>query len=74
MKKNIILLFPALGLISCTAHHLATADKAYERMAYSKATCSYEKVLQVSKDRDAALRAADAYHRQNNLEKAADWY
>lgn len=74
MKKQTLFLLPAFALFSCTAHHMATADKAYDRMAYAQATCSYEKVMRNSGDRDAALRMADAYNRQNKLDKAADWY
>ena len=74
MKNKTLVILPMMVLASCTAHHMATADRAYERMAYAKATCGYEKALQHSNDRNAALRAADAYHRQNKLEKAADWF
>jgi peptidoglycan-associated lipoprotein len=74
MKKHIPLLFPVFALFSCTAHHMATADKAYDRMAYAKATSSYEKAMRKSSDRDAALRMADACHRQNRSNDAAKWY
>ncbi len=74
MKKQLLFLVPVFALFSCTAHHMATADKAYDRMAYAKASCSYEKAMRKSEDRDAALRTADAYDRQNKLDKAADWY
>ena len=78
MRMNIshktFLLLSIVGLSSCAQHHLVTADKAYARMAYDKAACSYEKAFKHIDDRDAALRAADAYNQQNELAKAADWY
>lgn len=74
MNKNLILLLPAFALGSCAKQHLVTADKAYDRMAYAKAVCSYEKALSATDDREAALRAADAYRRINELPKAGDWY
>src|SRR5690606_9115849 len=73
-KKHLLLLIPVSALFSCTAHHMATADKAYERMAFSKAACNYEKVLHKNGDREAAIRAAESYQRQNDHAKAADWY
>lgn len=74
MKKTLLLLLPALLLGSCARHHLATADKDHERMAYARAVRNYEKALPVLQDRDAALRAADAYQRMNMHGKAAEWY
>ena len=74
MKKYLQLLLPAIVLCSCTAHHMATADKAYDRLAYKKAACSYEKVMQNSNDRETALKLADSYRRQNKWHEAANWY
>lgn len=73
-RKPLLLLLPALVLAGCAQQHLVQADKAYDRMAYAKATGRYEKALAKIDDRDAALRAADAYRRMNQLQKAADWY
>jgi peptidoglycan-associated lipoprotein len=74
MKKHVYLLAPLMGLFSCTAHHMATADKAYERMAYAQASAGYEKVLQRNSDRHAALRAADSHRRTSQHKEAAHWY
>ncbi len=74
MKMKILYLLPVIALSSCAQYHLATADKAYERMAYAKATRSYEKALPTIGDRSAAIRAAVAYQKQNQLARAAQWY
>lgn len=74
MKKSILFLVPAFVLASCAQQQLATADKDHARMAYAKAVKGYEKALPKTRDRDAALRAADAYQRINQPAKAADWY
>jgi peptidoglycan-associated lipoprotein len=74
MNMKLLFLLPLLVLSSCAKHHLATADKDYERMAYANATRNYEKALAQLEDRDAMLRTADAYQRQNMLERSADWY
>lgn len=68
------LLLAALAFGGCAKQQLVTADKAYDRMAYAKAACNYEKALAHIDDREAALRAADAYRHMNRLPKAADWY
>ncbi len=74
MKKLILLTLPALLLGSCAKHHLLSGDKAYDRMAYAQATHHYEKALARIEDRDAALRTADAFQRQNMLGRAAQWF
>jgi outer membrane protein OmpA-like peptidoglycan-associated protein len=74
MKKTLLILLPAFALASCAQQQLAKADKDHARMAYAKAAEGYEKVLPKITDRDAALRAADAYQRMNMNAKAADWY
>lgn len=74
MKKLLYLLLPIVGLASCTQHRLAQADKAYDRMAYAQASRLYDKYLLKEQDRAATLRAADAYHRQNQLHQAAERY
>ncbi len=74
MKIRFTYLLPIIALFSCTTHHLTTAEKAYERMAYQKAASAYEKALRNTDDHAAALHAADSYQRLNQLEKAAFWY
>jgi len=77
MKKlpYILLLSVLMGLMTgCAQQHLTKGDRAYERMAYAAAACHYEKALRSTDDRSVALRAADAYSKQNNMAKAADWY
>jgi peptidoglycan-associated lipoprotein len=74
MKKTLLILLPAFALASCAQQQLAKADKDHARMAYAKAAEGYERVLPKITDRDAALRAADAYQRMNMNAKAADWY
>lgn len=74
MKKISIILLVALVWSGCASMHLATADKNYERMAYAKAACGYERSNLGMGDRAAALRAAESYQHQNMLPKAADWY
>ncbi len=74
MNKTPLLLVPMLALAGCAQQHLVNADKAYDRMAYAKAATGYEKALAKIEDRDAALRAADANRRMNQLQKAANWY
>lgn len=74
MKKILILVLPALVLVSCAQQQLAKADKDHARMAYARAVQGYEKALPKTNDRDAALRAADAYQRMNMNAKAAQWY
>src|SRR5690606_11558874 len=74
MKKIFLLLLPAIAFSSCAKHHLAVADKDHARLAYAKAVVGYEKALPTIQDRDAALRAADAYQRMNMPAKAAEWY
>ena len=74
ISPKLLLLLPTLVLGACAQHHLATADKAHERMAYARATVNYEKALAKVDDRAAALRAAEAYQRRNMLDRAAHWY
>lgn len=74
MKKIFLLLLPAIAFSSCAKHHLAIADKDHARLAYAKAVVGYEKALPTVQDRDASLRAADAYQRMNMAAKAAEWY
>lgn len=74
MKKTLIIALVAIACSSCAKMHLANADKSYERMAYADAACGYEKADLGMTDRAAALRAAESYHQQNMLPKAADWY
>ena len=74
MKKTHLLLLSAFALVSCAKQHLAKADKDHARMAYAKAVEGYEKALPKITDRDASLRAADAYQRMNMNAKAADRY
>jgi len=74
MKKIFLLLLPAIALSGCAKHHLATADKNHARLAYAKAVVGYEKALPTIQDRDASLRAADAYQQMNMAAKAAEWY
>jgi outer membrane protein OmpA-like peptidoglycan-associated protein len=69
-----MLLAAASILGGCTMHHLTVADKAYDRMAYAKATEHYEKALRRTDDREAALRLAHSHQRRNMLEPAAEWY
>lgn len=61
-------------LVGCAQHQLVKGDRAYERMAWSDASCHYERAMQKLDDRTIALRTAEAYRQQNNLAKAADWY
>ncbi len=70
MKKLIPLLLLSPALISCAQQQLAKADKAYDRMAYARAACAYEKVLERTDDRGAALRAADSYVKLNRPAEA----
>lgn len=74
MKKTSIIVLVAIAWSSCAKMHLTTADKNYERMAYADAACGYEKADLGMSDRAAALRAAESYHHQSMLPKAADWY
>lgn len=70
-------LIPALGitlLFGCAQHRLSLADKAHDRMAYTDAVRNYEKALAAIEDREAALRAADAYRQLNDQGKAARWF
>lgn len=70
-------LIPALGitlLFGCAQHRLSLADKAHDRMAYTDAIRNYEKALVAIEDREAALRAADAYRQLNDQGKAAQWF
>lgn len=68
----ILLLVPTL--FSCAQHRMATADKAFDRMAYARAACAYEKVLEHADDREAALKAAVSYTRMNKPANAVDQY
>jgi|688.fasta_scaffold50729_3 outer membrane protein OmpA-like peptidoglycan-associated protein len=74
MNTKLVMLLGLVGLASCAGQQLVTADKAYDRMAYSKAACSYEKVLDKRADREAAIHAADSYQQLNNLEKTIKFY
>lgn len=74
MNKPITILLPALLLVSCAKQHLVNGDKAYERMAYAKATHHYERALVKIDDRAAMLRTADAFQQQRNAARAAEWY
>jgi len=74
MNRKPLLLLSILALAGCASQHLVQADKAYDRMAYADATTHYEKALSKIDDRDAALRAADAYRRMNRAQQAATWY
>lgn len=74
MNAKLVMLIGLAALTSCAQQQLVTADKAYERMAYSKAACSYEKALGKLQDRDAAIRAAESYQHVNNLGKAVEFY
>lgn len=74
MKKSLLIIFPALLMGSCAKHHLTMADKEHERMAYAKAVKHYEKALPSVQDRDAAIRAANAYRKLNMHGKAAEWF
>ena len=70
-------LIPALGitlLFGCAQHRLSLADKAHDRMAYTDAIRNYEKALVAIEDREAALRAADAYRQLNDQGQAAKWF
>ena len=70
-------LIPALGitlLFGCAQHRLSLADKAHDRMAYTDAIRNYEKALAAIEDREAALRAADAYRQLNDQSQAAKWF
>ena len=74
MNTKLVMLLGLVGLASCAEQQLVTADKAYDRMAYSKAACNYEKVLGRRADRDAAIRAAHSYQQLNNLGKTIEFY
>ncbi|MCW5899244.1 MAG: OmpA family protein [Flavobacteriales bacterium] len=74
MKKLLLILPVALVLGSCTRYHLASGDRAHDRMAYAQATHHYERALGRIEDRDAALRAADAFQRQHQMGRAAQWF
>ena len=72
--KNLLVLCVALFVAGCAQQRLTKADKAFDRMAYAEAACSYEKVMARSDDRGVAVRLATSYARQNEPEKAADWF
>ncbi|MEO8589018.1 MAG: OmpA family protein [Flavobacteriales bacterium] len=74
MNKTPIILLVAFTWSGCAKMHLASADKHYERMAFAKAACDYERADLGMTDRVSALRAAESYEHQNMLPKAADWY
>ena len=73
LRMLLMLAFAGL-LTGCAQQHLVKGDRAYERMAWVDAACQYEKAMQHMDDRAVALRMAEAYRQQNNLNKAADWY
>ena len=72
--KRTPFLLAACGLLgSCAMHHSVVGDKAFDRMAYAEAARHYEAVLQRRPDdREAALRAAKAYHLQNQHARAQE--
>lgn len=74
MKKLLPILIPGLLFVSCAQQQLVNGDKAYARMAYAKATQHYERALVKIDDRAAMLRSADAFRRQQNAVRAAEWY
>ncbi|MCB0795537.1 MAG: OmpA family protein [Flavobacteriales bacterium] len=71
-----VFLTAALTLLaaSCTMHHMEVADRSFERMAYQKATVHYERALRRSSDRNAMLKAAEAFGKQGRYENAAAMY
>lgn len=69
-----LILFLAAGLSACSQQRLANADRAYDRMAYAKASQGYERYLDREVERDVALRAADSYRRQNECARSEHWY
>lgn len=74
MKPLSILPVLALLVSSCAQQHLTVADKAYDRMAYARASAHYDKALARLNDRGAMVRAADAHDHTGDLAKAASWY
>lgn len=64
----------ALAFSACSTHYMSQADRAYDGLAYAKATKNYEKAMKKEKDPAALLKLADAYRQQNEFAKAVDCY
>lgn len=64
----------ALTLGACSTHYMSQADRAYDGLAYAKATKNYEKAMKKEKDPAALLKLAEAYRLQNEFEKAVQCY
>ena len=80
MKKNILnfILIIFVFFSQSGFAQMKTADKLYERFAYSKAIPYYQKVISSKKNEEkkitAISRLADCYRYINNYEKACYWY
>ncbi|MEZ5107245.1 MAG: hypothetical protein R2757_22260 [Draconibacterium sp.] len=79
MKKNTLLLIPIVFLLFMQIGfaQIKTADKLYNRFAYSKAIPYYLKIANSKDDgkRDAAIsRLAECYRLINNYEQSVYWY
>lgn len=79
MKKNILYLVLVIFVIHSQAGfaQMKTADKLYERFAYSRAIPYYLKIINskdATKKESAVSKLADCYRHINSYEQAARWY
>lgn len=73
--RNIIMsaLFAPI-IVSCSTHHLAQGNVAYDQMAYADAVNHYEKVKEDKLDYKSTKNLAESYHNLNDPMSAKKWY